>query len=130
MQKPLNFNQILQQMPTLVPNFCDRCGAKHQKTDLEVVNQDMERIVCRVACSNCGTGYMIHINSPADGVVAAKKASYKSDISNSEIKKFSNTERIENEEILDVFIALKEVKTIKDFNYLFGAEAEKSGISE
>lgn len=128
MQKPININQILQQMPNLVPNFCDRCGARHTKSDLEVVSQDNERIICRIACTNCSTGYMIHINSPAEGVVAAKKASYKSDITTSEFKKFSNTDEIENDEILDVFIALKEVRTINDFNILFAAESDNIRI--
>ncbi len=122
MPKNININQILQQIPGLLPNYCDRCGMKHDKSDLEIVSQDNEKVVCRLGCTKCGSSYMIHINSPVDGIVAAKKSAYKVDVSPAEIKKFSLTEEINQDEILDVFIALKDVATIQDFNILFGSE--------
>jgi len=109
-------------MPGLLPNFCDRCGSRHEKSDLEVVSQDVDKVVCRLGCTNCGSSYMIHINSPAEGIVAAKKAAFKIDATPAEIKKFSLTDEINQEEILDVFIALKDVNTIKDLDGLFSEE--------
>lgn len=122
MPKNININQILQQMPGLLPNFCDRCGIKHERSDLEIVSQDSDKVVCKLSCTNCGSSYMIHINSPADGVVSAKKAAFKMDASMDEIKKFALTDDINQDEILDVFMALKEVTTLKDFNILFSEE--------
>lgn len=122
MPKNININQILQQMPGLLPNFCDRCGAKHEKSDLEIVSQDFDKVVCRLGCINCGSSYMIHINSPAEGIVAAKKSAFKIDASVEEIKKFSMTDEINQDEILDVFMALKDVSTLKDFDILFSKE--------
>ena len=122
MPKNININQILQQMPGLLPNFCDRCGIKHERSDLEIVSQDNDKVVCKLSCSNCGSSYMIHINSPAEGIVSAKKAAFKMDASMDEIKKFSLTDDINQEEILEVFMALKDVATLKDFKLLFSEE--------
>lgn len=122
MPKNININQILQQMPGLLPNYCDRCGVKHERNDLEVVSQDADKVVCKLSCSNCSSSYMIHINSPAEGIVSAKKAAYKMDASMEEIKKFSLTDDINQDEILDVFMALKDVNTLSDFNVLFSKE--------
>jgi hypothetical protein len=73
-------------------------------------------------CSNCKNVYLFHVNSPGDGMLNTKRAAIKTDISGSEIRKFTNSEVIENEEVLDVFIALKDVNNINDFNVLFEGE--------
>ncbi len=118
MQKFLNIHQILQQMPAILPNYCDVCGSKHGKEDLELVTQENEKIVCRLACNTCGNVYMININSSIGGL-AVRRAPFKADISAIEMKKFSNVDEINNEEILEVFIALKNIDNIKDFDTLF-----------
>lgn len=117
---PKNFNnsQLTQQLTALIPNFCDKCGAKHNKTDIEIINQDFSGISCRLDCHNCGNSYIMYINSPSDGVLAGKKALLKTDINASEMKKFSNMERLDNNEILDALLALKNINDISDFNGL------------
>lgn len=112
------FNQLLQNIPNFIPNFCDRCGAKHSKHDLEIVNKDPDRFVCRVMCSNCGNISLMQVNIMPDGGVNAKRASVISDILPNEISKFSNSPKIAEEEILDVMIALEKVNSIGDLEYL------------
>ena len=123
MQKFLNIQQILQQMPAILPNYCDVCGSKHGKEDLELVTQENDKIICRLACNTCGNVYMININSSVGGL-AVRRAPFKADISANEMKKFSNVDEINNEEILDVFIALKEVGSIRDFDVLFSKDSD------
>lgn len=119
MFKNVTLNQILQQAPNLIPNYCDKCGAKHSNEDLEIIGQEIDKISLRLTCNNCNTMYNIQIQSPTDGVFASRKSISKSDISASEMKKFTDSENIDDDEILDVVLALKNVSTIKDFELLF-----------
>ena len=128
MFKKLNLQNLIQQIPAIVPNFCDRCGVKHSQNDFEIVSQEIDKVICKLSCLSCGNTYIIHVNTPLDGsgVFSARRASFPSEISTEEIKKFSNVESINNEEILDVFIALREVKNIDDFNILFSRKGNET----
>ena len=120
--KNSNNSQLTQQLTALIPNFCDKCGTKHNKADIEIINQDPSGISCRLDCHNCGNSYLMYLNSPSDGVLSGRKAIIKTDISNSEMRKYTNADILEDNEILDVLITLKEVKNINDFNVLFPEE--------
>ncbi len=109
----------MQQISQVMPHFCDKCGNRHDPSDLEIVFNSNSKAVCKLNCKNCGNSYMIHVNSPAEGMVAAKRAEFKSEITVQEINKFSNVPEIGSNEILDVFDALKKVNNIDDFNKLF-----------
>ncbi len=111
--------QIMQQILSIIPNYCDKCGSKHQKADLEVIESENSNLVCKLNCTTCKNVYMIHVTSTPDGVISAKGAKFKLDISDQEMKKFSGSDQIAKDEILDVFIALKEVQTLEDFDTLF-----------
>ncbi len=113
--------QLLQQVSAIVPNFCDRCGTKHMKTDLEVIDRNSDKVVCKLSCNNCKNTYIIHVSTNSDGIISSRRA-FKPDISSGEFQKFSKLERINNEEILDVFIALKGIDTMDDFSILFGSK--------
>lgn len=115
---PVN-TQFTQQIASLMPHYCDRCGFKHSKADLEVITVDPERMVCRLECTSCKNIYIFQVNSSPDGVINTKKNSLKSDITGAEIKKFTDVDEIITEEILDVVISLKKLETIEDFFQLF-----------
>lgn len=109
---------IIKQIPHLIPNFCDRCGARHVKSDLEILNSDLDKVTCRLVCRNCGNIYMLQVGTGSDGM-SAKKASVFSDIkSQSEARLFSNKSPISSEEIVDVIIAMKSVRNFDDFRKL------------
>jgi len=112
----------MQQIASLIPPFCDKCGFRHNKNDMEVVNEENDKVVLKLECSNCKNVYIFHISSPMDGVLNARRAAFKTDISGYELKKFSNSDKIVNDEVLDVFIALKSIKNISEFNKLFDVE--------
>jgi malate/lactate dehydrogenase len=119
---PKNLNQILQQISAIIPNYCDKCGSRYDRDDLEIVNQEMGTVTCRLDCKKCGNSYVMHISNPVDGMLAAKKANIKTDITADEMRKFSEVDKIDNEEILDVFIALKAVRNVNDLQDLLGNE--------
>lgn len=110
--------QILGQLNNLVPAYCDKCGTKHVKADLEILEHTFDRVVCKLNCTACQNSYMIHVSMPTEGLISAKRAPTKTDISAMEYKKFSSSEKINQEEILDVFIALKDVQTVSDLEVL------------
>jgi hypothetical protein len=111
--------QLMQQIASLMPHYCDKCGHKHLKGDLEVVNIDVDKIVCKLECTNCKNVYVFQVNSPADGVLNTKKSSIKSDMNTDELKRFTEVDEIVSEEILDVYISLSAIETIEDFKLLF-----------
>lgn len=111
---PKNSNNILQQISAIIPNYCDKCGHRYEKDNFEIINQDQNGVSCRLDCSNCNNSYVMHINNPSEGMLAAKRAPIKGDITVDEMRKFSVMDRIDNEEVLDAIIALKGVHNVKD----------------
>lgn len=125
MFKNTQISQLLQQIPNVIPSYCDKCGAKHNKEDVEIIAQDLDKMALRLTCTNCNTNYMIQVQSPSEGVLSAKKTSSRTDINSAEIRKFTEFDAINNEEILDVHMAMKGVNNLKDFELLF-AEQDNS----
>lgn len=113
--------QFMQQIASLMPHYCDKCGNKHQKGDLEVMNVDPEKIVCKLECANCKNVYVFQVSSPTDGVVNTKKSSMKSDMNTEELRKLNDIDSIVTEEILDVYMSISQIETIEDFKLLFEA---------
>ena len=118
-QNSFNPQNLIQHISSIMPQYCDKCGARHDNKDLEIVFNSNSKAVCKLNCPNCGNSYMIHVNSPAEGMVAAKRSEYKSEITAQEITKFSNIKEIDSNEVIDVFNSLKSVSSIDDFNNLF-----------
>lgn len=105
-------------MSAMLPKYCDKCGAKHDHADFEIVTSGKNKAMCKMTCKNCGNAYMIHVNSPVEGVLSSKRSAFKSEITAKEITKFSNSSKIESDEIIDIYKGLESVKTIDDFNNL------------
>lgn len=113
-----NFTDILQQIASIIPAYCDRCGTRYERNDIDIINQESSGITCRIECKNCNNNYMMQINNPAEGILSSKKASVKSDINVEEMRKFSNSEGIGNEEVLDAIIALDKVNNVNELEKL------------
>lgn len=109
---------IMQHIHAIMPQFCDKCGTKYNSTDIEIMGSNSSRVTCKINCKNCGNNYMMQVNSPAEGVLAAKRAEFKSEMSAKEITKFSEADQIESDEIIEVHDQVKNMKTIKDLNKL------------
>ncbi len=111
---------ILHQISAIIPHYCDKCGAKHNHADLEVIYNENSKVMCKLNCKSCGNSYMIQVHSQMDGaMLSAKRTPYKSEITNKEITKFSELPRIDTDEIIDVYNTLQKITSIEDFNKLF-----------
>lgn len=109
---------LLKQIPNFIPNFCDRCGHKHAKNEVEFLNSNPKNIVARLVCKNCGNISLMQINANPEGI-NAKKTSVFSDISSrSEMKKFSGKSPVNVFEVADIIIAMKNVKKYEDLKKL------------
>jgi hypothetical protein len=113
---PFDFQNpnITQQMNMLMPQFCDKCGSKYLATDSETVSNMPGKSIMKLSCHSCGNSYMMHITSPVEGVVSAKRAEFKSEISASEINKFSRAFPIDSDEIIDLHKELKSIDKLDD----------------
>ncbi len=130
MLKNFSIQNLLQQMQNVIPNYCDKCGHKHDKADLELISQEGTKANFRLSCSNCGNSYMVMVQSPMDGVFTARKYNARKDLTASEISKFSRLESINKEEILDAFIAIKDVNTLEELESLFNSDIDSSTNSK
>ncbi len=107
-----------------MPNFCDKCGNRYSSTDYETVSKDEGKTIYRVTCKKCHNSFLMHFSTPVAGVATSLRMPFRSAITTNEIKKFSLSDKIASNEALDVYISLKEVKTIKDFNNLFRTKVQ------
>ena len=112
----------------IIPQFCDRCGSKHHPTDMEIISSEDMQFIAKIDCHNCKATYMMHITMPMDGMVSGRKSLFKTDLSQGEVKKFTGVSNIENEEILDSFIAMKKIKSFSDLDTLLSSNSDE--ISE
>lgn len=119
MQPGLHPKNLIQQIANAIPRYCDKCGAKYNHNDLEIVMNDDSKAVCKLGCTNCSNSYLIHVTNNGDGMLSMSRGPVQSDLSADELKKFSDFAQIENNEILDVYIALGSVQTLTDFESLF-----------
>lgn len=111
--------EFLKSAPDLLPKYCERCGARHDESDLDEVNSDQKKATFKLQCKSCGSTYLFHVSSPMAGVLSSKKMPFKPAITTSELKKFSKSDRINEDEVLDIYSSMKQVATIEDFNKLF-----------
>jgi len=106
---------MIKSIPGLVPNFCDRCGSRYIKTDLEVLNTNQEGFTCRIMCRNCGNIHVVQVNLSMDGINARKLSVFSDFRSTKEIKSFTGSTCISPSEVLDVMHAMQKIKKLKDF---------------
>jgi hypothetical protein len=114
---------ILDQMTGFMPKYCDRCGHKHDSTDLEVTTNDRGKLNYKQSCSNCGNVYVVQVNVMPDGNgYNAKKISFKTDITQGELERFAVLGPIDSNELIDVYDALNSVNDLDDLNKLMGVK--------
>lgn len=120
MQPTLNTRkQLINQYSEFFPSFCDKCGAKFDKQSAEIVSNDDAKTVCKLTCKSCANSFLMHLASPVPGIATSLRMPFKSAITTKELSKFTKSERIDSDEVIDLYDSLKNVNTIEDFNKLF-----------
>lgn len=98
--------QLPPPLVSLIPHFCDKCGHRHSRSDLEIISRDQNGVAFRLDCHNCGNSYMMQFSNPVDGVAAGRKIMLKNDMNSSEMKKFTEMGVMSKDELLDALNAL------------------------
>jgi len=110
--------QLLSQLkrnPVFAPKFCENCGARHASNDLMFIGQQEGVLLFQIACSNCSLAYIVKLHPTAMGI-AAQKLEANVDISSSaELKKFAGSRKVGKDEALQVYLDIKDIKTLDQF---------------
>lgn len=113
-------HNIFSEVSKIIPQYCDKCGAKHSSRDLHVLEQSSSVLVCRLSCTNCNNVYVLQIHKDGSGGVTAKKSSIKQEFANElEERKFQDLEVIALDEVLEVYNILESLKTVQELISLF-----------
>ncbi|BCX13488.1 MAG: hypothetical protein KatS3mg085_020 [Candidatus Dojkabacteria bacterium] len=115
MENKIKNQNILSQISNIVPKYCDKCGKKYSHTDLDLIEQTDNRLVCKLSCNNCRNIYILQIHKDMDGNLSAKRTNIKQElVDEQEIKKFEEMEAIDLDEVLDVYIVLEKIKDVHE----------------
>lgn len=107
--------QQLKKLPILSPKYCDNCGAKHSHDDSAYVGHSEGNFLFQITCSHCGLGYVMRVNPSAGGLAAQKLDLANLDLNPAEMRKFAGKPKVNKQEALSVYSAMREVRNIDDF---------------
>ena len=120
-----NLQQVLQQLkqlPIMSPKYCDNCGNHHDEQDFQVIGYQDGVILFQIGCRFCGVVYLLRVNPAASGIAVQRLETLNSDISTSEFHKFAGKPQVRKDEALEIYMDMKEVKTIDEFLKLFKSD--------
>lgn len=92
-----------------VAKFCDKCGTQYSLDDFNIVQSFGLATIIHFCCHNCKTQHIATVTN----VGASKKTLVNTDLEPNEIGKFINMPKIQPQEVLDLYISLKDTKSVK-----------------
>jgi hypothetical protein len=93
-----------------IAKFCDKCGNAYSIEDLEIIQETPISSIIHFSCSNCKASHIATFFKPM-GV--SNRVPVNTDLKIDEIKKFSNRDETTTEEILDLYLYLKDRDKLK-----------------
>ena len=105
-----NRNEQKQYFIDAIAKFCDKCGTAYSIDDLEIISETPISSIIHFSCKNCKASHIATFLKPM-GI--SNRMPVNTDLSIEEIKKFANREEISTDEILDIYLYLKESKSVK-----------------
>lgn len=94
----------------LIAKFCDKCGIAYSINDLEIIQETPVSSIIHFSCKNCKASHIATFLKPM-GI--SNRVPINTDLNIDEIGKFSRREEISTEEILDIYLYLKERDLVK-----------------
>lgn len=92
-----------------VAKFCDKCGTPYVLEDVNIIQNTGVLAIIHFSCHNCKSKNMATFVAPL-GI--SNRVPINTDLTVKEIKKFANRKEVSPEEILDIYIKLKEESKI------------------
>jgi len=93
-----------------IAKFCDKCGSAYSVDDLELIQETPISSIIHFSCSNCKASHIATFLKPM-GV--SNRTPINTDLEVEEIKKFAKREETSTEEILKLYLYLKENQKVR-----------------
>lgn len=100
-----NLNNRKQFFIDIIAKFCDKCGTPYSASDLEIIQDNNISSIIHFSCTNCKSNHIATFIKPM-GV--SNRMPINTDLDVDEIGKFASREETSLEEILDIYIYLKD----------------------
>lgn len=107
--------QVIQQLRSLAPRFCDVCGTQHNDQDFSFVGNRDGMLTFQISCGQCGSTDVLQMSPGSTGVSMKRYSAMNTDVKGAEFSKFAGKPQIEKEEALDIYTDLKAVETLEQF---------------
>ncbi|KUK77646.1 MAG: hypothetical protein XD93_0195 [candidate division WS6 bacterium 34_10] len=93
-----------------IAKFCDKCGSAYSVDDLELIQDTPISSIIHFSCSNCKASHIATFLKPM-GI--SNRTPINTDLEVEEIKKFAKREETSTEEILNLYLYLKENRKVR-----------------
>src|SRR5690606_3250896 len=100
-----NLNEKKQFFIDIIAKFCDKCGTPYTESNLEIIQDNNISSIIHFSCSNCKSNHIATFIKPM-GI--SNRMPINTDLDIEEIGKFASKQETSLEEILDIYIYLKE----------------------
>lgn len=108
MIKPLNKNNLDEKKQFFIDTiakFCDKCGNSYSRSDLEIIQDTNISSIIHFSCPNCKSNHIATFYKP---IGVSNRMPINTDLDIEEIGKFASMKETSVEEILDLYLYLKE----------------------
>lgn len=93
-----------------IAKFCDKCGSAYSVGDLEIIQETPISSIIHFSCSNCKASHIATFLKPM-GV--SNRVPINTDLKIEEIKKFASRQETSTDEILELYLYLKENSKVR-----------------
>jgi len=93
-----------------IARFCDKCGNAYSIGDLEIIQENPISSIIHFSCSNCKASHIATFLKPM-GI--SNRVPVNTDLKVDEIKKFTKRGETTTEEILKLYLYLKENSRVR-----------------
>ena len=104
-----NLNDKKQFFIDTIAKFCDKCGHPYSKEDLEIIQDSDISSIIHFSCPNCKSNHIATYFKP---IGISNRMPINTDLGVEEIGKFASMKETSAEEILDLYLYLKEKEKV------------------
>lgn len=94
-----------------IAKFCDKCGHQYSISDVNLVQDNSFSSIIHFSCSNCKSNHIATFVKP---VGMSSRVPVNTDLTVEEITQFAQEDRINSDQVLDVYELLDHSRHIKE----------------
>lgn len=92
-----------------ISKFCDKCGTAYTKNDVNVIKDTGSTAIIHLTCHNCKSKNIATVHSKTG---SGTRMPINTDLKVNEINKFAKKSEISSQELLDLYVYMKENKEV------------------